>query len=419
MFAQTQNDLWVSNNYHEVSIDATDLNFRDFQFLKQELKDKNIVAIGEQTHEDGSSFEGRSRLIEFLISEMGYEVILFEAGIFDIGYGADLYDKTKNISAFTNSLYGFWRNAAQNQNLFTFVDSLKSAGKEISFDGFDCKITSKYRSNYVQFLDSIVNIYDANIKQNETYTEYLKIWQSTVDAKGLKSVMPKISKKNLIKFKQGDELVLKTLKGKNDFIAQMVKNNDACILLYANHSLFSFIFNKKELQRINDERDVLMAENLNYLLENVYKNKKIILFGATYHFIRNNSTIIEVDKLPIPISTSIIMGNLMAEKYGKSIYTIGFTAYGGSYGRVKDNKKGLPFENAVEGSLEKILVDNNAENGILLLNSSETKPEWFHKNLTIRLFTYNSSTACKDWSCVLDAVFFIKEMKPISDVSNK
>jgi erythromycin esterase-like protein len=79
------NDLWLTKNYHEVSIDATNKNFSDLHFLKKELQGKNIVAIGEQTHDDGSSFEGRNRLIQFLISEMGYEVILFESGFFDIG----------------------------------------------------------------------------------------------------------------------------------------------------------------------------------------------------------------------------------------------------------------------------------------------------------------------------------------------
>lgn len=414
-----KNDLWLNKNYHEVSIDATNKNFSDLQFLKKELQEKNIVAIGEQTHDDGSSFEGRNRLIQFLISEMGYEAVLFEAGMFDVGFATESYKNSKNIQSLTKSLFYFWRNAAQNQSLFTFIDSLKKQGKKIDFDGFDCKFTSRYRLKYVDYIDSIAISYDPTLKKNNIYIEYLNTWQYILKAKGIKSAFPKISKKNVLIFKQGNELVLKTLEGKNDFAFQMVKNNDAGILAYANHSLLSLIFNKKKLNKLNNQRDVLMSENLNYLLDTKYKNKKVILFGATYHFIKNNQTVQRIGKFPVPIESSKIMVNLLPEKLQRSIYTIGFTAYNGKYGMVRETAKGNLIEPAKEGSIEKKLVDYKAENGIVTLNTTDEKPDWYQKNLSIRLFTYKSNTACTDWSKVLDAVFFIKEMKPIIDISKE
>jgi erythromycin esterase-like protein len=170
---------------------------------------------------------------------------------------------------------------------------------------------------------------------------------------------------------------------------------------------------------MNDQRDVIMAENLNFLLENKYKNKKVILFGATYHFIKNNQTIQRIGKFPLPIESSKIMLNLLPEKLQKSIYTIGFTAYSGKYGMVKDTTKGKAISPAKEGSLEKKLSDYNAKYGIITFNTIEKKPDWFHDNLSIRLFRYKSNTASADWSKVLDAVFFIKEMKPIINISKE
>ena len=413
------NDYWLNKNYHEVSIDATNKDFSDLQFLKKELEGKNVVAIGEQTHDDGSSFEGRNRLIQFLISEMGYEAILFEAGMFDVGFGAQSYNSSKNIDSLQKSLFRFWRNAAQNQSLFTFIDSQKKQGKQIYFDGFDCKFTSKYRLEYVDYIDSIVSNYDPAIKKNNIYIEYLKIWQYISKAKGIKSAFPKISKKDMIIFKQGTELVLKTLEGKNDFAYQITSSYYEGILAYANHSLLSLIFNKKKLIQMNNQRDVIMADNLNFLLENKYKNKKVILFGATYHFIKNNQTIQRIGKFPLPIESSKIMVNLLPEKLQKSIYTIGFTAYSGKYGMVKDTTKGSSIEPAKEGSFEKKVYDFKPENGIITLNTTDKKPDWFHNNLSMRLFRYESNTVCNDWSKVLNAVFFIKEMKPIKDISKE
>ena len=413
------NDHWLNKNYHEVSIDATNKDFSDLLFLKKELEGKNIVAIGEQTHDDGSSFEGRNRLIQFLISELDYDVILFESGMFDVNFADQLYNNTKNIDSLTKSLFNFWRDAAQNQSLFTFIDSQKKQGKQIYFDGFDCKFTSKYRLEYVDYIDSVVNNYDPATKENNTYIEYLKVLKYISNAKGIKSALPKISTKDMAIFKQGTELVLKILEGKDDFAYQMIKSNYEGVLLYANHSLLSLMINKKKLIQMNNQRDVIMAENLNFLLENKYKNKKVILFGATYHFIKNNQTIQRIGKFPLPIESSKIMVNLLTEKLQKSLYAIGFTAYSGKYGMVKDTTKGSKIEPAKEGSLEKKLFDYKAENGIITLNTTDKKPDWFHNNLSIRLFRYESNTACNDWSKVLDAVFFIKEMKPIRDISKK
>lgn len=103
-----KNDYCINKNYHEVSIDATNKDFSDLQFLKKELEGKNVVAIGEQTHDDGSSFEGRNRLIQFLISKMGYEAILFEAGMFDVGFGAHSYNSSKTLTLYKNhySVFG-------------------------------------------------------------------------------------------------------------------------------------------------------------------------------------------------------------------------------------------------------------------------------------------------------------------------
>ncbi len=57
VFSQASEDSWLERNLHQVSIKSSNQDFSDLQFLKDELADKKIVAVGEQTHEDGSTFE--------------------------------------------------------------------------------------------------------------------------------------------------------------------------------------------------------------------------------------------------------------------------------------------------------------------------------------------------------------------------
>ena len=410
-FVNAQENNWLSKNFHTVSGDANQQNFSDLQFLKEELKDKKIVAIGEQTHKDGSSFEARNRLIQFLISEMGYEAILFEAGMFDVGYGAKRYKESNDILKLRYGLWAFWSVTKQNQSLFPFLKNQIDKGSDLDFDGFDCKITSyAYPQKYLKYLDTLVQNTDSQILTNSIYTNYQKIWTKIINGKGTRAELPKLSKKEINALNLGSELVVKTLAAKYPFYSQMVKMNDKGILIYANKSILSLLFNKKLVHKLNNERDILMADNLNYLLENKYKDKKVILFGATYHFIKNNNQIVRVGKFPIPIETSIVMGDLLQNKYQKDIYTIGFTANKGAFGNSMKPKKIKP---ASANSIEKYLLDNGKKDGLLILKDYDQNDDLVNKNITMRLFSYSSSVASKDWSKVLDAVFFIDEMKPI------
>lgn len=48
-------------------------------FLKNELKDKTIIAAGEATHGTGNFYEFKDRLFRFLVKEMGVRAIAIES----------------------------------------------------------------------------------------------------------------------------------------------------------------------------------------------------------------------------------------------------------------------------------------------------------------------------------------------------
>jgi hypothetical protein len=84
-FAQSGAGLsqqWMDRNVYKIGGDSGTLS--EYQFLKHEIGNKRIVALGEATHGDGATFEARAQLINFLMSEMNFEVIIFEAGMFDL-----------------------------------------------------------------------------------------------------------------------------------------------------------------------------------------------------------------------------------------------------------------------------------------------------------------------------------------------
>ena len=51
---------------------AIEVNEVDFSFLDELLEDKRIVLLGEQLHDDGTTFEVKSMIIKYLHDKLGF-----------------------------------------------------------------------------------------------------------------------------------------------------------------------------------------------------------------------------------------------------------------------------------------------------------------------------------------------------------
>lgn len=56
-----------------------DSNFQDLEFLKQTLKERKIIALGEATHGTHEFFKYKDRLTRFLVTELDFKAIAFES----------------------------------------------------------------------------------------------------------------------------------------------------------------------------------------------------------------------------------------------------------------------------------------------------------------------------------------------------
>lgn len=415
----TSESSWIAEHVHPITLDAPNLN--QFDFLKEEIGDKRIVAIGEQMHEDGATFALRAKMIEYLISEMDFDVILFEAGMFDL-YAANSSTQTsKNIDSLKNGLYGFWKNADQHVELFAFLQEKFDSGSEITFGGFDCKLTSGYgrsNNNYTRLLSKHITRIDKDFADLPTFKDYLQFWmniEADMNKGGLGSIAFKMDaeeKSTLMRYSQSVQEWLIT---QNELEwAQMVKTVDESVLLYSDFRLLKVLFNKEWVLSLNNRRDELMAENLSYLLSTKYAGKKVILFGATYHFARNIQTISPSKVKGIALDKSVTAGGLIYPEIQKDMYTIGFTAYEGTYGYIKKGKKANKVKESSERSLSHQLANQNYEAAFVSLENITTNHPFWQNNAVIRFLDYQTDTSSPDWSAVMDAVVFIKTMTPVT-----
>jgi erythromycin esterase len=424
LFAQSPqlSDEWLSKNAQVINAELP--GKEDLQLLKKEIGDKRIVFLGEATHEDGATFEVRTKIVEFLMEEMDFDVVLFEAGMFDLMQANKEFQKTGDSESIKKALWGFWR-TQQWQSFYSFIEQRKAAGNNIEFSGFDCKFSSTYgfdNNNYSRFLETIFQEKNPATLKNENFTNYMAVWkdiesgyQKSGMKGGLAKMRYKMSKKEKQSFRNLSSWMADELKkmGENK-LAQLLRSNDEGIIAYSDTRLWKLIVNRKSFIPINNRRDELMADNLRHLLSEVYSNKKVIVIGATYHFIRNNQTIDPIKIMGLPIHESVIAGDLIYKQFANEIYTIGFTSYDGEYGLPREGKKGRAVTLPGVNSLEYQLANRAAEQAFVSLRQSADEP-FFSNGTSLRLFGHSSNATSKNWHKVLDAVYFIKTMQPLGD----
>ena len=65
-----------AQNFNPKSITISENpNINEFSFLKEELKNVQVLMLGEKTHFDGNVFEMKTKIVKYLHQEMGFNTI--------------------------------------------------------------------------------------------------------------------------------------------------------------------------------------------------------------------------------------------------------------------------------------------------------------------------------------------------------
>ncbi len=158
------------------TINPADTNYQDLLFLKEKLKDVNIVMLGEQQHGDGSTFLAKSRLVKFLHKELDFDVLLFESNIYDcFRFWEDFSGDKKNKSDdFGQALFGHWANANETKDLQKYMVRNAKSSDSLSLAGFDILFSGNMSdSKRIQFIE--IYLAKKGILFNKDYPAFLKI----------------------------------------------------------------------------------------------------------------------------------------------------------------------------------------------------------------------------------------------------
>jgi erythromycin esterase len=346
-FAPAENPAWVAwmvANHHPIR-SLTSSDFADLQFLKPLLAGRRVVQLGESGHGVRQFNQAKVRLIRFLHEEMGYDVIAFESSLHDCWFANRGLAVLSTDEAMRECMFAVWH-TEEVQPLLRYVRESASTPRPLTLAGFDVQPVSRRAAGRARpaLLHQVLTVVDPSfaerlrdldqkqVELNESfnvqaYSEWLRAnADSLLRAYGRAEEIMVQNQAALAAHYAADpdrpRVVLATVRGMRAFVRQNIAATPA--------------------ERYT-ARDEGMADNLDFLLDQMYPGKKVIVWGHNSHLAKGQV-----------VPGRMNMGGLVHARRGAEVYTVGLYMY---TGRAADNGRNvytIPLPHPA-GSLESIL----------------------------------------------------------------
>lgn len=400
---------WLTTQVKEIqSLDSED--YSDLQFLKEELKGKRIVQLGESSHGIGDYYAIKSRLVKFLHKEMGFTVLALEGGFGDINLANVDRDKLSARFLIQNTVFGNFINEEM-LSAFEHVKESPSVGKPLQLAGFDCQSSSSY---FQQFMVPFLKDFDPVLSEefDQGFSSSFKLYSHMNDSLALMSRIEQNSKlfekiKALLNTHQGK--IRKKHPEHPKLIEIIAKTIDTF------EKYWNFSFTDFQLFKSRAIRDELMAENFIWLAEELYPKEKIIIWAHNGHISKGSASWTDQNGDPIKRQ-----GELLAKHFKNQNYVIGlFAIQGESYQHW--TKKYINFDHRETDYLaEYKFKDQPGRINYLPLADIQRKPasEWLFKPITVYQVETMGEFQVDPFTEIYDAVIVLDKVKRPTLLSN-
>ena len=414
----TSKVAWLKQNALAIrSIDPADEDFSDLMSLKKIIGDAQVVGIGEPNHHVGSIYLAKTRLIKFLHKEMGFDLLIFESGMYDaakawkeINAGGDVRQ------AFKNSI--FFSGREEFKPLINYLQQTLLTKKPLELAGFDSQMNAKYSRDSL-FSDlrrffKVIGYSSENLNDSSFFArELVKVNGYNGYKTADKIVFDTLSMLlNKLTF-----LTPKPLYFEAGFYYQLLKSIRREVM---SKTLFNIRhLSGKDLQRLYllsfNMRDEQMAENLLWYI-NQYPKRKIIIIAHNAHLmmdypgdITKQDWNFKPDAPPAPKWRwdQNYMGYILRDSLKEKIFNISIQGNKGEFGWINHLDSTKSFRESVEkyaipGGLVKLLDAAGFQQAFVSLKNPPKGGEWLKGRISL---TGGEET---EWHKAIDGIFYIK-----------
>jgi len=327
--------------------------FDDLVMLKPLLHDKRIVFLGESSHGVAQFNLAKTRLIQFLHQDMGYNVLAFESGMGNVMNAQGQIDKQAALQTMKDAIFGVWW-TKETLPLFDYAKSTQATEQPLVLTGFDIQQQGAFTNGDWLQNPKLAQQFNEAEKQ-------LAEWSSGKDLKGYQKVKATIidvykQVQSQIQFKEKE---LQAAYPKEPHIVKLMDRTLADRIRLADEYIELTIQSNIDIEQNNIEsflqtmewRDQAMMENLLWLAEEVYPTEKFIVWAHNDHIRKAQS---DVMGSPYPVK---LMGERLPDIYKKYSYVLGLYMTSGE--TANNMGEPMPVLPPVKGSIEDILSSTN------------------------------------------------------------
>ncbi len=388
------------------SLDPADGDFSDLEPLKARIAGARIVLLGEQTHGEGSTFLGKTRLIAFLHEKMGFDVLCFESGLYDCRKAWDEILAGKEAwPAMKQGIFPIWMESRQLEPLTEYLGRAARSPRPLELCGYDCQLTGKASTeSLVADLRALVTaltppaVTEAEWGRIETFAKAL-LEGKAPEGEDLRA--GKAALEALAAALDSPRFSATRPAAERAFWRQVLESLGALPAHLA-------VSERKGIPLADqfNPRDEQGARNMLFLARARYPDRKIVVWAASMHLLRAHPSI-ETQRAGFNYRGVRSMGDRLSEALGEEVFTIAFTTGPGEAALPWGDR--WPIPPAPEGSLEDLCARAGLENAIVPVRGAGAGSP-FAKPLVAR--PLGNSPMRADWGRHLDAFVFTKVAEP-------
>jgi erythromycin esterase len=456
---------WISGRAVAVrTIDPADEDFRDLEPLIDAIGSARVVQLGEPSHGAGGSFAAKARLTKFLHQRMGFDVVAWESGLYDVHLTQTRMRAGDDaVAAAQAGILLVWSAAEEVKPLFEYAKASQSTDRPLEMVGFDSTMNAAHASDrlaadlraFVRALrDPTLRTHANDLAEQAIAAHHHLFGRSEAMRRiELDSVRAAVSgkapalspaeataaweKSDAAKL-LGRKQDMDALDRSADGLLAMIRDRRAAFLQA--HPVRHVTFMERVIDNLrgndrklydrerpdrpaagaaasalfNEEwngRDALNAKNLRWLIEEGYAGRKIIVWAHNVH-VMNAYYAGDVESIHVEPQREGLepSGVALAAWLGDEVYTIAMTSHGGEDGW----GSARPIAPARDGGLESRLHQLGKPYVFLDFRALDDSPGHpLRRPLSMRIDRYRDDTLT-DVTRAFDAVFYLDRMTPAS-----
>lgn len=370
---------------------VVDDDFSGLDRFKAQLEadDIRLVFLGEQTHGGATTFEAKIKLIKYLHQNAGFDVLAFESSLFGMGWAEQqIYSGTGSFQALFTNLAEAFSQCDQVFPLFSYFDQTTRVENPLHLVGFDVHYGGN--ANWLYAADYLQRFLLQYEVENEQHVAMLR--------NAVNHVIGRYGVPQLSEYEATLELIKKVsdkLGGLNVDSGMLVEQpafwRQFLRSIASQMEMYWYYGENSHGGQLARERQ--MAENLAWFANDVFPDKKIVVWAHNIHVAKKMKVQPSIwDLLPKPLK--------------RQSHVVLFTAAEGRFTNY-DWQGYTSIRNAEAGSLEQRLLSLPSDYGLLLL--SELSGSRWPKDIRSAAIANYLPVQKLNITNRADSIFFIKK----------